>query len=179
MLRFIGRLILIPLGLALAALAAGAFLISVGFVQPRIGGALTEAAIATLRMLVQSMLADGESLDRFVRLAQGVTTLSLAVLFLPVAIVAAVAEVFSLRLWFLQMLMGALLTALLPWAMTPELIAGQPLASPLTALLGRPARSRRRSTGWSRAARPGASRFRSRSGRRCGLPPRAVEGPAG
>jgi hypothetical protein len=136
MLRFIGRLILIPLGLALAAATAGVFLVAVGFVQPQIGGALTEAAIATVRMLVQGVLADGESLERLMRLAQGVTSLSLAVLFLPVAIVAAVAEVFSLRLWFLQMLMGALLTALLPWAMTPELITGQPLASPLTALLG-------------------------------------------
>jgi hypothetical protein len=135
MLRLIGRLILVPLGIALAAAVAAAFLVGVGSVQPRIGGTVTEAAIAALRVLVQSILDDGENLDRFVRLADSVSSLALAVLLLPAGVVAVVAEVFAMRSWFLQMLIGALLTALLPWAMTPELIAGQPLASPLTGLL--------------------------------------------
>lgn len=135
MLRFIGRVILIPLGILLAAFTAGAFLISVGFVQPSVGGALTEAAITTVRALVQGVMDGGQSLDRLIRLTQGLTSLTIAVLFLPVALVAAVAEVFGMRPWLLQALFAALLTALLPWAMTPELITGQPLASPLTALL--------------------------------------------
>jgi hypothetical protein len=133
--RFIGRLILIPLGVALAAFAAGAFLVSAGFVQPSLGGALTDAAIATLRKLSESLMDDGETAVRFARLAQGVTTLSLAVLLLPAAIVAAVAEVFGLRAWLLQALLAAALTALLPWAMLPDLIGGTPLASALTGLL--------------------------------------------
>jgi hypothetical protein len=135
MLRFIGRLILIPLGIVLAAFTAGAFLVSAGFLQPNIGGALTEAAISTVRLMVQGVMEDGEAPDRILRLAKGLTSLSFAVLFLPVALVAAVAEVFGMRPWLLQALLAAFLTALLPWAMTPELIAGQPLASPLTGLL--------------------------------------------
>lgn len=133
--HFIGRLILIPLGIVLAALTAGAFLISAGFIQPNLGGALTDAAISTVRRLIESLMEDGEAAVRFARLAQGVTTLSIAVLFLPVALVAAVAEVFSLRFWFLQMLLAAALTAVLPWAMLPELMAGAPLASSVTGLL--------------------------------------------
>jgi hypothetical protein len=135
MLRFIGRLILIPLGLLLAAFTAGAFLISAGFLQPSIGGALTEAAISTVRLVMQGVLENGETPERILKLAQGLTALSLAVLFLPVALVAAVAEVFGMRPWLLQALFAAVLTALLPWAMTPDLIVGQPLASPLTGLL--------------------------------------------
>lgn len=135
MLRFIGRLILIPLGILLAAFTAGAFLISVGFVQPSVGGALTDAAIAAVRTVVQGVMAGSPSVERYVDLAFGFVRLTLAVLFLPVTIGAAVAEVFGLRIWLLQALLAAMLTAVLPWAMTPELIAGQPLASPLTALL--------------------------------------------
>lgn len=135
MFRFLGRLILIPLGILLAAVVAGAFLVSAGFIQPNLGGALTDAAITTVRRLVESLMEDGESIERFARLAQGVTTLSLAVLFLPVAIVAAISEVFSLRYWFLQMLLAAVLTAVMPWAMLPNLMQGTPLASALTGLL--------------------------------------------
>ncbi len=133
--RIFGRLILIPLGIAVAALFAGTFLVITGFVQPQIGGALTEAAISTLRRLMDSLMEDGEAAVRFGRLAEGMTTLTLAVLFLPVAVVAAVSEVFSLRNWFLQVLVAAMLTALLPWAFLPTLMSGTPLASALTGLL--------------------------------------------
>jgi hypothetical protein len=135
MLRFIGRLILIPLGIVMAALTAGVFLVSTGFIQPSLGGALTEAAISTVRRLMESLMEDGEAAVRFARLAQGVSTLSVAVLFLPVALVAAVAEVFSMRHWLLQALLAGVLTALLPWAMLPDLIGSTPLASSLTGLL--------------------------------------------
>ncbi|MGL4637348.1 MAG: hypothetical protein ACRCWF_15305 [Beijerinckiaceae bacterium] len=133
--RFLGRLILIPLGIAIAAFLAGTFLVVAGFVQPQLGGALTEAAITTLRRLVESLMEDGEAAVRFGRLAQGLSTLTVALLFLPVAIVAAVSEVFSVRFWFVQALGAALLTALLPWAMLPSLMTGTPLASSLTGLL--------------------------------------------
>jgi hypothetical protein len=130
-----GRLILIPLGMAVAAFFAGTFLVVAGFVQPQLGGALTEAALSTVQRLMESLMEDGEAAVRFGRLAEGMTTLTVAVLFLPVAIVAAVSEVFSLRSWFVQALGASLLTALLPWAFLPSLMAGTPLASALTGLL--------------------------------------------
>jgi hypothetical protein len=133
--RLLGRLILIPLAILIAAFAAGSFLVVAGFAQPQIGGAVTDAAITTLRTLVDSLMQDGEAIDRFARLAQGVTTLTLAVLFLPVAIVAAAAEVFGIRWWIVQALGAALLAALLPWAMLPNLMTGTVLASSLTGVL--------------------------------------------
>jgi hypothetical protein len=133
--RLLGRMILIPLAILIAAFAAGSFLVVAGFTQPQIGGAVTDAAITTLRTLVDSLMQDGEAVDRFARLAQGVTTLTLAVLFLPVAIVAAAAEVFGIRWWIVQALGAALLAALLPWAMLPNLMTGAPLASSLTGVL--------------------------------------------
>ena len=133
--RIFGRLILIPLALAIAVFVAGTFLVIAGFTQPQIGGAITEGAITTIRTLVESLFQDGEAADRFARLSKGLTTLTLAVLVLPVAIVAAVSEVFSLRWWFAQALGAAFLTALLPWALLPTVIAGTPLASSLTGLL--------------------------------------------
>jgi hypothetical protein len=133
--RLLGRIILIPLAILIAAITAGFFLVITGFVQPQLGGAIAEAAIRTMQILADSLMEDGEALDRFARLAKGLSTLTLAVMFLPVALVAAVAEVFSLRWWIVQALGAALLTALLPWAMLPNLMAGTPLASSLTGVL--------------------------------------------
>ncbi len=133
--RFIGRLILIPLAILVAAIASGSFLVITGFVQPQIGGAVTDAAIATVQTLVQSLMEDGEAIDRFGRLAKGLSVLTVSVLFLPLALVAAVAEVFSLRWWVVQALGVAMLAALLPWAMMPTLMAGAPLGSSLTGIL--------------------------------------------
>jgi hypothetical protein len=135
MFHFLGRLILIPLAILIAAITAGSFLIITGFVQPQIGGAITDAAITTMRTLAESLMEDGEAIDRFARLAKGVSTLTVSVLFLPVALIAAVAEVFSLRWWIVQALGVALLSALLPWAMMPNLMAGAQLASSLTGIL--------------------------------------------
>jgi hypothetical protein len=133
--RLLGRIILIPLAILIAAITAGFFLVITGFVQPQLGGAIAEAAIRTMQILADSLMEDGEALDRFARLAKGLSTLTLAVMFLPVALVAAVAEVFTLRWWIVQALGAALLTALLPWAMLPNLMAGTPLASALTGVL--------------------------------------------
>jgi hypothetical protein len=133
--RIFGRLILIPLGILIAALIAGTFLIVSGFVQPSLGGALAEGAISTMRQLLESLMEDGPAVDRFARLAKGLTSLTLGVLFMPVALVAAVSEVFGLRHWILQALLAAVLTAVLPFAMLPEMMAGNLLASPITGLL--------------------------------------------
>jgi len=133
--RLLGRIILVPLAILIAAFAAGTFLVITGFAQPQFGGAIAEAAITTMERLADSLAQDGEGIDRFARLAQGLSTLTIAVLFLPVALVAAATEVFGLRWWLLQALGAALLTALLPWAMLPNLMAGSALASPLTGVL--------------------------------------------
>jgi hypothetical protein len=133
--RIFGRLILIPFAILLASFVAGTFLVVAGFAQPQIGGAITDGAITTIRTLFESLLEDGEAADRFARLSKGLTTLTLAVLFLPAVLVAAVSEVFNLRWWFVQSLGAAFLTALLPWAMLPNVIGGTALASSLTGLL--------------------------------------------
>jgi ABC-type multidrug transport system fused ATPase/permease subunit len=133
--RIFGRMFLIPLGIIVAAIFAGLFLIISGFAQPSLGGALVEAAMSTMRQLMQSLFDDGQTIDRFSRLASGVTSLTTAVLFLPVALVAAVSEVFGLRFWMLQALLAAALTAVLPFAMLPELMTGHVMASPITGLL--------------------------------------------
>jgi hypothetical protein len=134
--RFLARiLLLIPFGILLAAFAAGSFLVIAGSVQPQLGGAITDGAITTIRTLFESLLQEGEAMERFGRLAKGLTTLMLSVVFLPATLVAAASEVFGLRWWLLQAAGAALLTALLPWAVLPEMMSGTPLASALTGLL--------------------------------------------
>jgi hypothetical protein len=134
--RFLARLfLLVPLGILLASLAAGSFLFVASVAQPQLGGAITDGAITTMRTLFESLLLEGEAVERFGRLAKGLTTLMLAVVLLPAALVAAASEVFGLRWWLLQAGGAALLTALLPWAVLPEMMSGTPLASALTGLL--------------------------------------------
>jgi hypothetical protein len=124
MLRVFGRLFLIPLAILIAAIVSGSFLVITGLVQPQIGGAVTDAAIATLRTLVESLMEDGEAIDRFGRLAKGLSVLTVSVLFLPLALVAAVTEVFGIRWWIVQAVGASMLAALLPWAMMPTLMTG-------------------------------------------------------
>ena len=73
--RFLARLfLLIPLGILLAAFSAGSFLVIAGSVQPQLGGAITDGAIATIRALFENLLLEGEALERFARLAKGLTS---------------------------------------------------------------------------------------------------------
>ncbi|MGL5117048.1 MAG: hypothetical protein ACRC7C_17155, partial [Beijerinckiaceae bacterium] len=48
---------------------------------------------------------------------------------------AVVTEAFGLRSFLLQLLLAAILTALLPWAMLPELLTGEKIGSTVTGLL--------------------------------------------
>jgi hypothetical protein len=134
-LHLLGRAILIPLGLLLAAIAAATLLMMASVVQPALGGVIADGAMATLRAVFENLMADGEAPERVARLAIGLSKLTLAVLFLPVAIMAAASEIFSLRSWFVQALGAAVLTALLPWAMLPSLLQGTAFASSVTGLL--------------------------------------------
>ena len=135
MLHFLGRTILIPLGLVLSAVAAAVLLMMASVVQPALGGAITDGAMATMRAVFENLMADGDAPERIARLAVGLSKLTFAVLFLPVAVMAVVSEIFSLRSWFVQALGAALLTALLPWAMLPSLLQGTAFASSVTGLL--------------------------------------------
>ncbi len=135
MLHVLGRTFLIPLGLILSAVAAATVLIMASVVQPTIGGAITEGAMTTLRAVFDNHMSDADAPERIARLAIGFSKLTFALLFLPVALMAATSEIFSLRSWFVQALGAALLTALLPWAMLPSLLQGTAFASPITGLL--------------------------------------------
>jgi hypothetical protein len=135
MLRLIGRIILVPLGILLAGIIILAFLGFVAVIQPGLAETIS-STVFTIFERVWYAVADGETGIR--SFGQSLTTFSrfpVVVLFLPVTIVAAVSEVFGLRNWFVQALMAALLTAILPWAMHPEVIAGKGIASPVTGLL--------------------------------------------
>jgi hypothetical protein len=135
MLRFIGRLILIPLGILVAALIVLVFLGVVAVVQPGVSEAISGTV---LKMFESAWYAvnDGEAAIKNYGLSLiGLSRFPFVVLFLPVTVVAAIAEVFGMRSWFLQALIGAVLTAVLPWALHPEIIAGKTMASPVTGLL--------------------------------------------
>jgi hypothetical protein len=135
MLRFIGRLILIPLGILLAALFAMSFLGVVAVVQPLAAEALTGWAIQAFDRLWRAAAEGDEAIRRYSLSLVAVSRIPLVVLFLPTAVVAAVAEVFAMRSWFLQMLLAALLTALVPFALAPEIMQKAQLASTITGVL--------------------------------------------
>jgi hypothetical protein len=135
MLRFIGRLILIPLGILLAAVFAMAFLGGVAVMQPLAAEALTGWALKAFETLWTAAQQGEEAVRAYGLSMLAFSRVPLVVLFLPVAVVAAVAEVFAMRSWLLQMLLAALLTALVPFALAPEVMGRAPLASLITGVL--------------------------------------------
>ncbi|MGL4243408.1 MAG: hypothetical protein ACRCTI_20025 [Beijerinckiaceae bacterium] len=135
MLRFIGRLILIPLGILLAAFIAMLFLGFVAVVQPFAAEALTGWALKAFETLWNAVMEGDTAVQNYAMSLVSFSRVPIVVLFLPVAIVAAVAEVFAMRSWFLQMLLAALLTALVPFALAPEVMGRAPLASVITGVL--------------------------------------------
>jgi hypothetical protein len=135
MFRLIGRLILIPLGILLAAFAAMLFLGFVAVVQPFAAEALTGWAMKTFQSLWSAVNEGDAAIQQYAMSMVALSRVPLVVLFLPAAIVAAVAEVFALRSWIVQMLLAALLTALVPFALAPEVMGRAPLASLITGVL--------------------------------------------
>ena len=135
MLRIIGRIILVPLGIALAALTGLVFLTGVGLVQPGFSEVLATQASEQMQRLMRGLLAGEDVIGSFLPSLAAFSRLAGVVLFLPMMLVAAVAEVFALRSFFIQILLVAFLTALLPYAVMPELTAGTLFASSLSGLL--------------------------------------------
>jgi hypothetical protein len=162
MLRFIGRLILIPLGILVAALVVLVFLGFVAVVQPAVAGVLSETVLKVFENAWYAVNDGEEGIRKYAASLMGFSLFPVVVLFLPVTVVAAIAEVFGIRSWFLQALVGALLTALLPWAMYPEIIAGKAMASPATGLL-------------AVAGALGGTIYWMIAGHSAGSPPRTIE----
>ena len=133
--RFIGRLLLIPIGIALAAFCALVFLGIVGMTRPEIAQAIAETAYRTLDQMFRAAM-EGET--AIIRYGQSLVLFSrfvIVVLLLPVTLVAVIAEILAFRSWFFHAPGTALLTAAMPFAVMPELIQGLPFVSPATGLL--------------------------------------------
>jgi hypothetical protein len=135
MMRLIGRLIVMPLGILLAAFCALLFLGIVGMVQPSIAEAIATTAFRTMDRAFRTVLEGEEAIKQFGWSLVLFSRFVVVVLFLPVTLFAVIAEFFALRSWLLHALCVALLTALMPFAIMPELIGGSALASGATGLL--------------------------------------------
>lgn len=135
MMRFIGRLILIPLGILLAASCVLVFLGIVGVVKPAVGDAIAMTAFRTMDRMFQTVLEGEEAIRQFGWSLVIFSRFAVVVLILPVTLVAVVAEFFAFRSWLFHALVTALLTAAMPFALMPELIRGFQFASSATALL--------------------------------------------
>jgi uncharacterized Tic20 family protein len=135
MLRFVARLILIPLGIALSAFAALLFLGFVAVVQPAAAEVLTGWAMQAFQSLWAAVNEGDEAIRRYALSLTAASRVPIVVLLLPVAIVAAVAEVFAMRSFLAQLLLAAALTALAPFALAPEVMGRSLLASTITAVL--------------------------------------------
>ncbi len=132
---FIGRLIMIPLGIVLAAFCTLLFLGVVGMVQPGIAEAIATTAYGTVDRLFRTVLEGEEAIMQFGWSLVILSRFVIIVLVLPVTLVAVVAEFFGFRAYLFHALGVALLTAAMPFAFMPELISGYAFASRATGLL--------------------------------------------
>jgi hypothetical protein len=135
MLHFVGRLILIPLAILIAAFSALVFLGVVGMVQPEIAKAIAGVASGTLDKVFRTVLEGEEAIKQFGWSLVLFSRFVIVVLFLPVTLVAVIAEFLGIRSYFFQALVTAIITAVLPFAMMRELIEGFDFASGATGLL--------------------------------------------
>jgi hypothetical protein len=135
MLRFVGRLILIPLGIVLAAFCALLFLGAVGMVQPSIAEAIASTAFQTVDRAFRTVMEGDEAIRQFGWSLVVFSRFAIVVLLLPVTLIAVIAEFFGLRAYLIHALGVALLTAAMPFALMPELISGFAFASRATGLL--------------------------------------------
>jgi hypothetical protein len=133
--RFLGRLILIPLAIAIAAFCALLFLGIVGMTRPEIAQAIAETAYRTMDELFRTALAGEEAIRSYAQNFVLFSRFVVVVLIAPVALTAVVAEVLGFRAYLFHALLAALLTAAMPFALLPDLIRGFPYASPATGLL--------------------------------------------
>lgn len=133
--RFLGRLILIPLAIAIAAFCALLFLGIVGMTRPEIAQAIAETAYQTMDRLFRTALEGQDAIRQYAMNFVLFSRFVIVVLVLPVTLVAVIAEVFAFRAYLFHALAAALLTAAMPFALLPDLIQGFTYASPATGLL--------------------------------------------
>lgn len=133
--RFVGRLILVPLAIAVAAFCALLLLGIVGMTRPEIAQAIAETAFRTMDQLFRTALDGEEAILRYAASLALFSRFVVVVLILPVTLIAVVAEVFGIRAYLFHALFAALLTAAMPFALMPELIRGFAYASPASGLL--------------------------------------------
>jgi hypothetical protein len=135
MLHFIGRLIVIPLAILIAAFSALVFLGVVGMVQPDVAKAIVGLAYGTLDKVFRTVLEGEEAIRQFGWSLILFSRFVIVVLFLPITLVAVISEFLSIRSYFFQVLLTALVTAIMPFAVMRELIEGFAFASQTTGLL--------------------------------------------
>ena len=133
--RLVLRVILIPLGLALAVVASTTFLMAASLFTPEIAQALLTGLFTAADSLLMGALDDPGSVERFGALMVGLSRMSGLIILLPPVLVAAASEVMGWRSWTLQAAACALLTVLIPWLMLPQTMAGAALAGRVSAIL--------------------------------------------
>jgi len=133
--RVLGRLILVPLAIAIAAFCALLFLGIVGMTRPEIAQALAETAYRTMDQLFRALFEGEEAIRRYGQSLVLFSRFVIVALILPVALVAVIAEFLSIRAYLFHVLVAALLSAAIPFALLPELMQGSALASPAAGLL--------------------------------------------
>jgi hypothetical protein len=133
--RLVLRLILIPLGLALAIVASTTFLLAASLFTPEIAQALIGGLFDAFDALMAGAIDDPDSVERFGALMVGLSRMSGLIILLPPIVVAAASEVMGWRSLTLQAAACALLTVLIPWLVLPQVMAGAALAGRVSAIL--------------------------------------------
>ncbi len=102
--RLIGRLILIPIGIAIAAFCALLFLGIVGMTKPEIAQAIAETAFRTVDQLFRTAMQGEEAILRYAQNFVLFSRFVIVVLLLPVTLVAVIAEILAFRAWLFHAL---------------------------------------------------------------------------
>ena len=133
MLRIIGRLILVPLGVLLAAVAGVVFIGLSAFFSPAAGVLLWGAAKAAIalffRVFTDPAWVAETGMDRMAQFARAL----FAALTVPAVLVGVTAEMFAIRSGLAQIAAAALLAALIPFLMLGGALAATGVQ---TAILG-------------------------------------------
>jgi hypothetical protein len=111
------------------------FLAIVGMAQPGLADAIAATAFQTLDRGVRMAMEGEEAFRRFGWSLLELSRFAVVILLLPVTLTAVVAEFFALRAWFFHALAAALLTALMPFALMPDVPQRAGITSWATLLL--------------------------------------------
>ena len=132
----IARLILVPVGICVAA--AGAFFV---LLLESVFNAGLASLVGDLLWRVADLVANaaaGDDVDseRIALLVGATWKLAASVIFAPTLVVAVITEVMGLRSYLLQAVASTLLTMALPFALLPKTLSVAGLPSPILTALG-------------------------------------------